>query len=539
MRNATHAGQGACRCSTCPTSLWPVKSDRTSGLLIPNIGYNRAPRQLHRPRLLPDPRPQLRHDDLRRPLRRRSTTASATSSATARPRTRAAWCGATSSTTRCSTRMRWKVELRSRVARHLPARHARRWSRTGTIRTSSSSAISSAISNAGHAAHLVLAGLPLRQLGTAVAQRPARRPPDLHRPRTASSTQRQLPEIEYRVRPLRLGGSPLYFELQASAHYFTVDRSESYDGSYGRADVFPAALAAVARRPLAVDVAHRRRPRHLVRRQPPNETGSALSRRGADPGLSDRAAPRSSVRRCPASSTRRRPPNGSTSSSRAGRTRISASSTTPSACRCSTRSTSPSQPTWRAWHWSTACCGKPSADDAQGAREILSFELAQAYSFDSEQPLQRERGTRRSLEPGVRAAALGAVGRHQPARPGQLQHPGQRAGLDRPLRHGRLGRSKTLGVTWFTRYDAESGDSLSDQLRALGRSQLPPAAAAAGADQLRSRNQRASAAALSWSSWTAQCWGFRLELREFRSLDRTDRDFRFALTSRTSAPSST
>ncbi len=29
--------------------------------------------------------------------------------------------------------------------------------------------------------------------------------------------------------------------------------------------------------------------------------------------------------------------------------------------------------------------------------------------------------------------------------------------------------------------------------------------------------------------YNAQCWGFRIEVREFRAIDRRDRDYRFAL----------
>ncbi|NJL29348.1 MAG: LPS-assembly protein LptD [Thermoanaerobaculia bacterium] len=56
------------------------------------------------------------------------------------------------------------------------------------------------------------------------------------------TTLRQLPEVEYRVRNAKLGSTPLYFSLLSSVNYFDIDRSAEPRGfqiDYGRADVFP------------------------------------------------------------------------------------------------------------------------------------------------------------------------------------------------------------------------------------------------------------------------------------------------------------
>ena len=56
---------------------------------------------------------------------------------------------------------------------------------------------------------------------------------------------RQLPEIEYRLRKLRLGNSQIYLDLESSMHYFSVDIDNSLteDGQgaeeYGRVDLAP------------------------------------------------------------------------------------------------------------------------------------------------------------------------------------------------------------------------------------------------------------------------------------------------------------
>ena len=50
---------------------------------------------------------------------------------------------------------------------------------------------------------------------------------------------RQLPEIEYKLRSTRLGQTPLFFQLKSSLHYLDVYRSARRQGRYGRADLSP------------------------------------------------------------------------------------------------------------------------------------------------------------------------------------------------------------------------------------------------------------------------------------------------------------
>jgi LPS-assembly protein len=51
--------------------------------------------------------------------------------------------------------------------------------------------------------------------------------------------QRHLPELEYRLRSTQLGKTPFYLELDSSASYLDVARPQSYQGQYGRFDLFP------------------------------------------------------------------------------------------------------------------------------------------------------------------------------------------------------------------------------------------------------------------------------------------------------------
>ncbi|MEM1202383.1 MAG: LPS assembly protein LptD [Acidobacteriota bacterium] len=63
-----------------------------------------------------------------------------------------------------------------------------------------------------------------------------------------TATLRQLPELEYRLRPIQLGDTPMYFSMQSSAHYFSADFEDPplEDGTvetttleYGRVDFAP------------------------------------------------------------------------------------------------------------------------------------------------------------------------------------------------------------------------------------------------------------------------------------------------------------
>ena len=56
---------------------------------------------------------------------------------------------------------------------------------------------------------------------------------------TADVELMQLPEAELRVRSTSIGGSPIYWDLVSSVNYFDVDRGNTLQGQYGRADFYP------------------------------------------------------------------------------------------------------------------------------------------------------------------------------------------------------------------------------------------------------------------------------------------------------------
>jgi LPS-assembly protein len=50
---------------------------------------------------------------------------------------------------------------------------------------------------------------------------------------------RQLPEVEYQLRSTQLGELPLYLQLRSAFHYLDVNRRVDYDNTYPRAHLFP------------------------------------------------------------------------------------------------------------------------------------------------------------------------------------------------------------------------------------------------------------------------------------------------------------
>jgi LPS-assembly protein len=51
--------------------------------------------------------------------------------------------------------------------------------------------------------------------------------------------QKKLPEVEYQVRSTKIGPTPFYLEMDNFLDYLEINRPQSYSGSYGRIDLFP------------------------------------------------------------------------------------------------------------------------------------------------------------------------------------------------------------------------------------------------------------------------------------------------------------
>ncbi len=373
---------------------------------------------------------------------------------------------------------------------------------------------------------------------------------------TDTVTQRQLPEIEYRLRERKLGELPLYLSLAATGSYLQSTRDGSYDAGYGRFDVEPELKLPVRPAPwlsLALSAGGRATwwGDSLAAYRPNAETGQSELRCG------DRIAETGEIY-CGESLDRVYPSAG-------------VEMVGPSFSRIFELSGKHFaklkhiiEPRWSYGYLGTfedqdrvaqfdeidvlrpsnvaevAIVNRVLAKPAEGSEgkskgggafEIFSFELAQAYSFDAQQPLQSSSD---GSATSARSALFGKL-RFSPGKSfslqAQVQYNTLFPGLDATSLSGtaRLPRGN-LGLTWFTRYRAETGETLSDQVRL-----------SFGADIVKDRlrldgqiNYDVAAGEFQqqryFLNYVSQCWSIRLEGREYRRASVTDRDYRFALT---------
>lgn len=174
--------------------------------------------------------------------------------------------------------------------------------------------------------------------------------------------------------------------------------------------------------------------------------------------------------------------------------------------------------------------GKPSDPEQGGAFEILSFELAQAYSLDDEEPFQRSRdGSLESSEGPIRATL-----RLNPTLDFSLQAKAEWATLFDRLQSRSLSARGNAGplfldLTWFTRYNAELDTTTSDQIRLGTRFDIVPrrlkfsGQVSYDIENAEMQQQRY------FLTWTSQCWSAVIEAREQRTSLYESRDYRFML----------
>ncbi|HKH49051.1 MAG TPA: LPS assembly protein LptD [Thermoanaerobaculia bacterium] len=349
--------------------------------------------------------------------------------------------------------------------------------------------------------------------------------------------QRKLPELEYRLRSTRLGRTPLYLQFQGSASYLDLSRPESYSGTYGRVDAFPQLTLPIRSFPwLNLSVTGGGRLTYYTdsvngsATPPPTDfTGESLSRivpsasaqivgpsfsRVFDWKAGDYARfkhviePRFTYNFLDEidEEDRGRFPLfdevDALGSGNSGRVALI-----------------------------NRVLAKPEGTRAN-ATEIFLFELSRRYSFDENQPLivtATDRSTAGPLEALLRFNPSNVTSLKLEADYDTLSKGLQSTGLS-----GSYGSRKGdfVGLTWYTRYAPESGDKTSDQIRLFGGVTIWPR-------RLRLETQINYDVQESFLQsqryildWTQQCYSLRLELRDFHAGEgprTSDKDFRFSL----------
>lgn len=364
------------------------------------------------------------------------------------------------------------------------------------------------------------------------------------------NSDQRLPSIEYRLRSTPiwttpLWEAPLYLTVDSSLAYLSVDRSATYDARYGRADLFPEVSLPVEPAPwlsLSLTAGHRLtwwedslEPDSTV----VQETGSAFSgdsltrsvtTYGAEligPSLSkvfDAAIgpfarfkhviePRFTYSYTADFDDDREIPSfdgvDRLFSGNVGR-----------------------------WSLTNRLKAKPADEEEGGAaREILTFELSQSYSFDDERPLQR--GTEGTGEEAVavdsQAGPLQAVLRFAPTEKTSLRGEWRYSTLFSQLTQSSIAADHRfglhdVGLRFTTRFRPEDGETLRNQLRlSTGIAVLPGrlglrAALDYDLEESNLQEQRY------FLDWTSQCYSIRLEYRDFQVGTLEDTDYRVAFT---------
>lgn len=370
---------------------------------------------------------------------------------------------------------------------------------------------------------------------------------------TNEITQQRLPEIEYRLRPTRLGKLPVYLDVDSSLAYLNVERTAQYNGGYGRIDLFPSLSVPVLTLPfLTAKVSGGYRYTwygdtlcRVGARDPdggPSEDACSSGGQGFRGETLTRGIPVAGLQLVGPSFSRifsRRIGDfgkfkhlieprftygyqGEVSKEDRDRTplfdEVDGVGATSSLGRFSL---------------ANRVLGKPADEKKGSAREIFFFELAQNYSFDQQQPLQQLNERKNQRGP------LEAQLRFDPTRTTSLKAQFVYNTLASQLTQrsftGGLGLGRgNLGLTWFTRFAPATGEKVDDQARVWTTLNLVPQRfrleAELGYDLKRDllRQQRYAL------DYISQCFAWRLEMRERRSRsgpdERKDRDYRFLLT---------
>ncbi len=344
-------------------------------------------------------------------------------------------------------------------------------------------------------------------------------------------TQQQLPEVEYQLRSTQLGRLPLYLGLSSAAHAFRIDSTGGEGTSYQRADLAPSLTLPLSYLPwLSVSV-----------------IGGGRSTWYSDSvNAAGEFTGEAVTRTFPTAAAQMVGPVFSrifdTKIGRFGKFKhiieprwsysfIGESEKQSAVPLFDEIDILRSQNFFVASLVNRLLAKPADPKSLEGAREILSLEISQAYSLDEDQPFQSSRdGTRTSTDSAI-------VSRLR-------FNPGDRIGLEARASYStlfgglestslsggmRIGKNHGIGLTWFTRFDVENDRTTVHQARLGTGFQLVP-------NRLRidsSINYDLVEGLMQQHrhliTYTSQCYGLIFELRENKTLRQKVQEFRFAI----------
>ena len=347
-------------------------------------------------------------------------------------------------------------------------------------------------------------------------------------------TQRRLPEVEYRLRQTRIARSPFYMQLQSSVNYLDIERPQSYSGKYGRADLFPQITLPIRTFPwLSLSITGGERLTYYTDSLDTAQTdftGEAQSRSFpvATAEIVGPSFSRIFDRKIGNYARFKHVIEPRWTYNYLGE--FDEDFDVPLFDEVDTpRSTNRGR-----LALSNRILAKPATENGV-AREIFLFELSRAYSFDDTQPLQVAPSDRTI---NTAAGPIEALIRFNP-----VERISFKLEADYDTLFGGIsstgftgnygfGAGNYLGATWFTRSRPETGESLSNQVRLNGAVGLPFWHLRLEGQINYDFEQQLLQQQQIVIGYTGQCYGLRLELRDFRAGTgpRTrDKDIRLSL----------
>lgn len=357
----------------------------------------------------------------------------------------------------------------------------------------------------------------------------------------------RLPEVEYRLRPRKLGNTPLFLQMESSASFLSVERSEVQDGTYGRFDLAPQLTLPLRLVPwlgVSVSAGHRL----TWYGDSLNGQPDASPTPGVDPidpppvdGFSGDNLTRSfsfaSAEVVGPSFSRIFDMEGGSFSkfkhvieprfTYAYRSDIDDLDEIPVFDEIdSIRGANLGRVALI-----NRLLAKPRTEDGEDgpARELLSWELSRFYSFDEDAPLQTA-SDGRSTSIGPLSSLLRFNPTSVTSLTARVDYNTLFSQLTSSSVSGAIGfGANRLGVSWRTSWDAETGQRQSDQMRLTGRLQVWPRRLALQTDVVYDIDNSLLQQQRYILDYRSQCYSLRFEVHDIRRGDERDQDFRFSV----------
>ncbi len=355
-------------------------------------------------------------------------------------------------------------------------------------------------------------------------------------------SRRQLPELEYALRPTQIGGLPLYFSVGAGSHNFEFENSDTEAFSYQRANISPKLTVPFGTSWLSATLnASSRYATYTDSLSEPDDSGSQTF---TGESISQTLTTFSANIIGPSVSRVFHKGIGQWGKFKhvveprwdyvsAGE--VDNQELIPQFDQLDRVGAAREVATFR---FVNRLLAKPKDEDSPfGAREIMSLELSQSYSFQDDQPLTRftvvdDDGNRETLT--QQESPIGMQFRYRPSQTTSLDVSSTYNTLFNQFNRASLSGTKQVGASRYslnysTVFDPQTGETQTSFLR-LGT----------GFGFFRQRlilgssvNYDVELSELQYHShvisFNTQCWSMRLDLRESKNNFREDRDIRFSI----------